>query len=239
MTIPIAIAAWDAHHRQQLALQRALANNELIRDSRRRLVRAADDERRRVERNLHDGAQQQLVAVTMQLRLLQSQRDDLPEIEPLVAELESSLTNLRELAHGLYPPLLRSRGLSDALKAAANRSPLRVTVTTDGVGRHDVDLEAAIYFCCLEALQNAAKYAGEAATVQIEVAEADGVIRGSISDDGPGFSAESARDGLGLRNMEDRIGAVGGDLQIEARHGTRIQFVVPGHSGEQHLRPRG
>ena len=231
LTMTVGIGAFDAHERQTQALTRALRSNALIRDSRARLVRAGDDERRRLERNLHDGAQQQLVAVAMELRLLKSARPtdeaDLAErIEPLVAGLEDALENLRETAHGIYPPLLRSRGLGEALGAAGRRASLPVTVSVD-VARQSEEIEAAVYFCCLEAIQNATKHAGPDATVTIEIAVADGRLQGSVADDGPGFDTVENDGGEGLRNMEDRIGAVGGDLRIDGNGGARIEFEIP------------
>ncbi|GJM37502.1 MAG: hypothetical protein DHS20C19_08690 [Acidimicrobiales bacterium] len=226
MTVPVGIGTFDAHDRQTQALRRALRTNALIRDSRTRLVQAADDERRRLERDLHDGAQQQLVAVAMELRLLRSATGMDAEIDPLVDELESALENLRELAHGIYPPLLRSRGLTEALGAAGRRSPLTVAIDVD-VERHDAEIEAAIYFCCLEAIQNATKHAGPNATISIEIGETTNLITGSVSDDGPGFAPDPDAVGVGLRNMEDRIGAVGGDLAITNDNGTRVAFTIP------------
>ena len=227
MTVPLGIGTFDAHDRQTQALRRALRTNALIRDSRTRLVQAADDERRKLERDLHDGAQQQLVAVAMELRLLRSTSGLGDDIDPLVDELESALENLRELAHGIYPPLLRSRGLGEALGAAGRRAPLPVAVHVD-LDRHDPEVEAAIYFCCLEAIQNATKHAGTDATVEIRIDEEDSTIRGSVTDDGPGFAIGADEvAGVGLRNMEDRIGAVGGDLHVRGDDGTCVTFTIP------------
>lgn len=226
MTIAVAIGTWDAHERQEDALETALTNNELIRDSRARLVTAADNERSRIERNLHDGAQQQLVAVAMELRLLRSTRDEGEELDPLIGELESALENLRELAHGIYPPLLRSRGLAEAINAAAVRSPLQVRSHVVDQ-RFDPAIEAAVYFCCLEALTNATKHAGTGAEVAITIDLTDGTLSGVIHDNGPGFTAAPDDWGTGLRNMEDRIVAAGGELTIDDADGTRVSFTVP------------
>ncbi|MEM8707616.1 MAG: histidine kinase [Actinomycetota bacterium] len=226
MTAPFLIGAWDAHERQRETLRQALEANELIQDSRRRLVRAADDERRRVERNLHDGAQQQLVAVAMQLRLLRTQIDEPDTIDPVVDDLEHALEELRDLAHGLYPPLLRSRGLGEALRSIGRRSPIDIDVSAVE-GRFPADIEAAVYFCCVEAVQNATKHAGEQAKVIIELDLIEGELRGSVADDGPGFEPSDAEGGVGLRNMEDRIGAVGGRLWIDTDAGTTVRFHLP------------
>ena len=233
MCVPIALGAWDAHERQTRALQTALESNELIRDSRRRLVRAADDERQRIERDLHDGAQQQIVAATMRLRLRRSEVADGEALDPIIGELEAALEGLRDLAHGIYPPLLRSRGLGEALAAAARRSPLTVTTAVDGVERFEPEIEAAVYFCCIEALQNAAKHAGADATVHVRLAVDDGQLVGAVADSGPGFDGGDAangvglRNGMGLRNMEDRIGAVGGTLRIDGSDGATVEFAIP------------
>lgn len=228
MTAPFLIGAWDAHERQRDTLRQALEANELIQDSRRRLVRAADDERRRVERNLHDGAQQQLVAVAMQLRLLRTQIDEPDVIDPVVDDLEHALEELRDLAHGLYPPLLRSRGLGEALRSIGRRSPIEVEVVAPD-RRFPADIEAAVYFCCVEAVQNATKHAGDRPTVRIDLHASDGELKGSVADDGPGFdpSTDTIGAGSGLRNMEDRIGAVGGILWVDVAAGTTVRFQVP------------
>jgi signal transduction histidine kinase len=136
---------------------------------------------------------------------------------------------LRELAHGIYPPLLRDRGIAEALRAAANRSPLATIVETDELGRFDTELEAAVYFCCLEAMQNAGKHAGEGSTITIVVRrEADEVFF-SIADDGAGFDTTAFAGGHGFENMGDRLGAIGGRLQVESTVGvgTTISGWLP------------
>lgn len=234
VTIAIAMATWDTHERQQRRSEEQRAAARLIRESRARLVRAADEERSRIERNLHDGAQQQLVALTMEMRLLKSTRGLADELDPLVNDLESAMENLRELAHGIYPPLLRSRGLTEALRAAGLRSPCNVEVDAPP-DRFDPAIEAAVYFCCLEALQNAAKHAGPGAHVIVRLSRdgnaqaGDGdVLAGLICDDGPGFSRASSG-GVGLRNMEDRIVAVGGtfDAGGDGTSGGVVRFSIP------------
>ena len=133
--------------------------------SRLRIVTTADESRRQIERNLHDGAQQHLVALAVKVGLVKTLLGSDPDtatlmVDELRGDVQAALDELRELAHGIYPPLLRDRGLGEALLNAANRSPLRTMVSADGVQRHDTDIEAAVYFCCLEAMQNAGKYAG-------------------------------------------------------------------------------
>jgi len=202
--------------------------------SRGRLVAAADAERRRIERNLHDGAQQHLVALSVKVRLLEQFAERDPErakalMNQLQQDVASAIEDLRALAHGIYPPLLSSAGLSVAMSAACRRSPLPATLNADGVGRHAPQIEAAVYFCCLEAMQNAAKHAGPGATARVRIWEETGGLLFEVSDDGAGFETSRLADGAGLTNMRDRLGAVGGTLRVESdgAHGTRIQGVVP------------
>ena len=204
-----------------------------LRQSRARVVASGDAERRRVERNLHDGAQQHLVAMAVNLRLARDIIADEPQaaaemLDQLADDVKGTIQELRELAHGIYPPLLADSGLGEALRAAGNRSPLAVTVATDGIGRYTPDIEAAIYFCCLEALQNAAKHAPQA-TVQVRVWEDSGGLLFSVSDDGPGFDAAAAGRGHGFVNMADRLGAIGGTVRWESRpgQGARVLGTVP------------
>ncbi|MGH8976038.1 MAG: histidine kinase, partial [Acidimicrobiia bacterium] len=201
---------------------------EELRASRARIVATADAERRRIERNLHDGVQQHLVALAVNLRLARSGLSDDPEgsaaiLDQLAGDVRTTIEDLRNLAHGIYPPLLRDSGLPAALQAAATRSPLPVAVLADGVGRHARELEAAIYFCCLEALQNAAKHA-PGASVEVRLWEEAGELRFEVADDGPGFAPGGAKTGQGLVNMTDRIAAVGGVAGWESApgRGTRV-----------------
>ena len=201
--------------------------------SRGRLVAAADAERRRIERNLHDGAQQHLVALSVKVRLLEqfAERDPARArslMNQLQEDVGSAIEELRSLAHGIYPPLLSSAGLGVAMSAACRRAPLPATVDADGVGRHAPEIEAAVYFCCLEALQNAAKYAGAAATARVRIWEDASGLLFEVCDDGEGFETNRHADGAGLTNMRDRLGAVGGSLRVESSGtGTRIHGVVP------------
>jgi signal transduction histidine kinase len=204
-----------------------------LRQSRARIVASGDAERRRVERNLHDGAQQHLVAMAVNLRLARDIVADDPEaasemLDQLADDVKDTIQELRELAHGIYPPLLADSGLGEALRAAGNRSPLAVTVATEGIGRYTPDIEAAIYFCCLEALQNAGKHAPQA-HVQVRVWEESGGLLFSVSDDGPGFDAAAARKGHGFVNMADRLGAIGGTVRWESQpgHGAQVLGTVP------------
>ncbi len=214
--------------------ERLAAHDAEMRASRARIVTASDEARRNVERDLHDGAQQYLVL--LQLRLGQARR--ILEIDPsqaaaaideASADLAHALAELRDLAHGIYPAVLESDGLPGALQAAAERSSMPVTVETDGVGRYAQELEAAIYFCCLEALQNAAKHAGEGAKATVRLSQSDGQVRFEVGDDGRGYDAAVMGPSTGLQNMADRIGALGGELEIESAQGvgTTVRGAVP------------
>jgi signal transduction histidine kinase len=207
-----------------------------LRASRARVVAAADAERRRIERDLHDGAQQHLIGLAVHLRLARDLADSEPAktkeiLDSLGDNVQEALDELRDLAHGIYPPLLQDRGLADALAAAAGRASVRTRVDTDGVGRYDPDIEAAVYFCCLEALQNASKYAGDGATATVRVREDVGgsTLVFEVSDDGAGFDATDARSGVGITNMRDRVGAIGGSLRVEsaAGEGAAISGRIP------------
>ena len=204
-----------------------------LRASRRRLVQAQDAERQRIERNLHDGAQQQLIALRIQLGLLDAVADDPAGVREAAGELKAGLSaaldDLRALARGIYPPLLADQGLAAAVAAQARRAALPVRVDAGGVGRYPRDSEAAVYFCILEALQNTAKYAG-ASTASVALAAPGGHLEFTVTDDGTGFDvATAARHGTGLQGMTDRIAAVGGTLAIDSApgQGTTITGRLP------------
>src|SRR5215471_18222029 len=217
-----------------------LSNAGLIEDlraSRQRLVAAQDEERRRIERNIHDGAQQDLVAMAIKLRLAGMTVDDDPvEAKEIIGELQAdtagALENLRDLARGIYPPLLADLGLAAALSAQAGKSAVPVTVETDGIGRFSQDTEAAVYFCCLEALQNIAKYA-QASSARICLQAQNGTLRLTVSDDGAGYDARHTPLGSGQRNMADRLSALGGRLEVRSApgQGTTITAELPSAPG--------
>jgi signal transduction histidine kinase len=167
-----------------------------LRASRRRLVEAQDAERRKIERNLHDGAQQQLIAVTIQLALLAESADDPGAVRELAAVVKdgvrAALDELRDLARGIYPPLLADQGLLPALQAQARKAPLPVQIDADGIGRYPQDAEAAVYFCTLEALQNIAKYAS-ASRAKVGLSCSDGSLEFTVTDDGTGFDTATTR----------------------------------------------
>jgi signal transduction histidine kinase len=194
-----------------------------LRASRRRLVQAQDSERQRLERNLHDGAQQQLVALAVQLRLLDDAAGDFGGIKELTAGLRSglqaALEDLRALARGIYPPLLADQGLAAALRAQATKAPLPVSIEADGVGRYPRDAEAAVYFCTLEALQNVAKYA-QATQATVSLSCLGGHLVFAVADDGAGFDTTTATQGTGLQGMADRLAALGGALHIHSQPGS-------------------
>jgi signal transduction histidine kinase len=204
-----------------------------LRESRARIVATADAERRRLERDLHDGAQQHLVALAVNLRLATDIIADDPAsgmemLDQMVEDVQATIREVRELAHGIYPPLLAGGGLAEALRAAANRAAIPVTVTAEGVGRYSQDIETAVYFCCLEALQNVGKHAPEA-TAQVRLWEESGGLLFSVSDDGPGFDVARAKAGHGFMNMSDRLGAIGGTVRWESQpgRGTTVTGSVP------------
>jgi signal transduction histidine kinase len=208
--------------------------NADLQASRARLVSTADAERRRIERDLHDGAQQHLVAIAVGLRLVrdtaqeQGNDADVELLDELDRGVRESISALRDLAHGIYPPLLRDAGLGDALRAAAARGARPVQVLARDVGRHPEPIEAAVYFCCLEAVANAAKHAPEG-TVRLTLEQRDGGLRFEVADTGPGFDPATTAPGAGRQNMADRLGAVGGSVRwISAPGaGTTVTGVVP------------
>ncbi|MGI8875669.1 MAG: ATP-binding protein [Egibacteraceae bacterium] len=192
---------------------------EELRASRQRLVAAQDEARRRLERNLHDGAQQQLVALKVRLGLVErlvAKGQPVGELlGQLRADTDDAIDTLRDLARGIYPPLLAAEGLQAALVAQARKAAVPVQVTADGTGRYSQGVEAAVYFCCLEALQNIAKYAG-ASRASIALEASDGHLIFRVADDGAGFDPAVTAMGAGLANMTDRIDALGGTVSIES-----------------------
>jgi signal transduction histidine kinase len=208
------------------------ATIEELRASRRRLVKAQDEERRKIERNLHDGAQQQLVALSIQLGLLEESAEDAASVRQLTPELQKSaraaLDDLRALARGIYPPLLADQGLVLALQAQARKTVVPVTIEADGIQRYPQDVEATVYFCALEALQNIAKYA-DASRADVGLSCSGGSLQFTITDDGTGFDTNTARDGTGLQGMADRLAALGGTLHLRSQpgQGTTVSGRLP------------
>jgi signal transduction histidine kinase len=200
----------------------------------RRRILAEEAERQRIERNLHDGAQQRLIALRVKLAVVHDLLEtESPEgaqmLAALDAELERAIEDIREVAQDLHPRLLADLGLPGALRSAARRSPYHVTVNAPDIGRYSLEVETAVHYCCLEALQNATKHAGPSAPVAIKLRDENGTLHFEVSDQGRGFDLDDENIGSGLRNMEDRISAVGGQLSIESQPGagTRIIGTVP------------
>jgi signal transduction histidine kinase len=207
---------------------------ETMRDlerSRARLVRAADEERRKFERNLHDGAQQQLIAIKIRLELAAdatadgATRDRLVEIAD---NAEGALEEIRAVSHGLYPQLLSDSGLVAALQSIQRRTPVPLRLDADGVGRYSPEVESAVYYSCLEAIQNATKHGGPNLHISVMLRQDGDEFRFDVEDDGAGFEAELVT-GTGLQNMQDRLGAVGGRLTVRTApsQGTRVSGRVP------------
>jgi signal transduction histidine kinase len=218
----------------QASLETLRERNEQLQASRRRIVTAADESRRRIERNLHDGAQQHLVALAVKVGLARQLVESDPAtvmtmLEELRGDVQTTLAELRELAHGIYPPLLRDRGLAEALRTAANRAVLPTEVTSEGIERYPTETEAAVYFCCLEAMQNAGKHAGDGSSIKVTITVDDRHLDFTVADDGAGFDPVGAEEGHGFVNMRDRLGAVGGTLTVESApgKGTKIIGRIP------------
>jgi len=202
---------------------------EELRESRRRIVTAQDERAKALERNLHDGAQQQLVALAVKQRLAGALVDRDPEkakamLADIQTETQEALETLRDLARGIYPPLLADRGLAAALEAQARKGAVPVEVAADGVGRYPQELEAVAYFCCLEALQNVAKYANASHAV-VRLSEGGGRLVFEVEDDGSGFEPGLTRYGTGLQGMADRLDAVRGSLEVRSAPGRGTMVV--------------
>lgn len=218
----------------EATLEEVQRKNAELQESRARIVASGDAERRKIERNLHDGAQQHLVALAVKLRLIQRLGDAdaaqaLGMVEEARTDVLATIEEVRALAHGIYPPLLMDRGLPEALHAAAGRCTLPTTVDAAGIGRYAQDVEAAVYFCCLEALQNAGKHAGDEATISVVVAADDDELRFEVHDTGAGFELGEGVRGHGFVNMADRLGAIGGSIEVWSApgQGTLITGRIP------------
>jgi signal transduction histidine kinase len=202
-----------------------------LRDSRSRIVVSGQQERLRLERNLHDGAQQRLFSIQLKLTAVRAQARD-PQLaralDELTADTAATVDELRSLAHGLYPTVLRERGLADALRAAARGAAVPVRVD-GGIGRAAPSVEEAVYYCVLEAIQNTAKHGGTGARVTVRLEHEGRDLRFWVTDDGAGFDPAQGADGIGLMSMRDRIGAAGGTLDVVSRpgEGTAVLGVVP------------
>jgi signal transduction histidine kinase len=213
-----------------------LATSRELRASRRRIVLSVEDERRRLERDLHDGAQQRLIALRIQLGVAAELVAHEPQassrlLSELAGEAQGALDELRDLAHGIYPPVLVDEGLEAAIQALAvdTQTQARTRLDLPGLRRHDPEVEAAVYFTCMEAVQNAVKHAGAQATVTIQLRERRGGLYFEVRDTGCGFDTRSQRAIGGVVNMRDRVGAAGGEIEILSRtgRGTTVMGSVP------------
>jgi len=222
-----------------LALRNAGLTDELkyrmaeLSASRRRIVAASDEERRRLERNIHAGAQQQLVALSVMVHLAETTLDDDKEgarslVAQAHADAKEAVENLRDLARRIYPPFLVEHGLVAALEARVRRVAVPVTVQADAIGRYSNEAEAAVYFCALEAVANVAKYA-RASQATVRLTGHDGALEFSVTDNGIGFDLQSAASGSGLQGMADRMAAFGGELQVSSgpARGTTVTGRLP------------
>ncbi len=226
----IVVTALQHSSRLQTSLAETIEANRALRISRARLVAATDRERRRVERDLHDGVQARLIAMGLRVRLAEDLVSRDPEeaaavLGALRQDVHAAHEELRDIGHGVYPPVLTQHGLGAALAAAADRCPLPVSLEVAGLGRFAPDAEAAIYFCCVEALQNAAKHAGATATVKVVVQPDNAHLDFLVSDDGQGFDLDGVVGGVGLDNMRDRVGAAGGVVEVRSAVGSGTSII--------------
>jgi len=233
----------NAHNSARLTrtLNEVLEANDQLRvseralhESRARLVAATDGERRRIARDLHDGGQQRLISMALEVQRARRLVTSNPAgadalLERLSGELQESMAELRNLAHGVYPAVLTDHGLREALSELAARAPCHLLVEIGCLPRCAPAVEASVYWCCVEALHNVAKHAGEGARARLRVApgEAETLIF-AVENEGTGFDPSTVKRGRGLSNMADRIGAVGGELKVSSARGwVRVHGVVP------------
>jgi signal transduction histidine kinase len=203
-----------------------------VHSSRARIAAASARERLRLERDLHDGAQQRLFAIQTKVDALRSDTSDealARELEEIDEDLVATVAELRSLAHGLYPATLRERGVADALRSVAQTAPIPIEVVDRGIGRLAEPVEEAIYFSAREAIQNATKHAGRGAKVVVTLERVDGSLVFAVADDGVGLGNGERHDGMGITSMRDRVGAVGGRLEITSRprRGTVVRGSIP------------
>jgi len=217
----------------QARVERLSRQADELRASRARIVAAHDAERRRLERNIHDGAQQHLVALAVKLRLAKGLvAKDPAKASTMLTELrdqtELARGTLLDLASGIYPAVLEERGIAAALEEQADAAGTPLAMDADGIERLSIETEAAVYFVCLEAVQNATKYA-RASMVRVRLSRIDGQLTFEISDDGVGFDASREGIGSGLRNMRDRLAAFDGQVELESSpgSGTRVRGRIP------------
>lgn len=221
----------ETNHVRLRGLERVQAAHDELRRSRARVVTAADAERERIERNIHDGAQQRLVVLAVRLQLAsqlsqQGQTLDSEALDQLHGEARGAIDELRELARGIYPAVLTERGIADAIRHLARSVPVSVEVLCTDIDLADADFDvAATYFVCAEALQNVTKHAA-AGSVSVEIERLSGWVSTTIADDGQGFDTDHVAASHGLLNMADRAGAAGGSLSITSDRGTGTTIVL-------------
>jgi signal transduction histidine kinase len=210
------------------------ASHRDLEASRSRLAAATAMERQRIERDLHDSAQQQLVTLRVRLELAAERLAADPSagaelLRELGPEIDEIVDGIRSLARNIYPPLLAESGLDAALRSAALRASVPVSVSAKEIARHPIEIESAVYFCCLEAMQNAAKHADGLSRVSVSVVEDDRRLRFEVADDGCGLPASTNGDGAGLTNMRDRLAAVRGVLVLDSAPGlgTTVRGTIP------------
>jgi PAS domain S-box-containing protein len=205
---------------------------EELRQSRARILDAGARERLRLERDLHDGAQNTLVAIELKLALARQETGDgagATRLEDISDRMRAAIEEVRALAHGIYPRELRDGGLDQALRSLADAAPVDARLIAEDVGRQAPAVEEAVYFCAREAIQNAAKHAGTGAHVTLSLTRREGVLELEVRDDGPGFDPSRQAGGYGLASMRDRIAAVGGEFETVSApgRGARIRSIVP------------
>ncbi len=225
LTVQVSFIGVIAHQNNTI---HAASHHELAR-SRRRIVEAADNERSRIERDLHDGAQQQLVAAAMRLRLLETRLEEDPtlaaDVLEVVTHLDGAIDDLRELARGIYPPLLKTRGLPDTLEAACRRIGSPMDIRLEAIGRLDPSAEIAVYYTALEALANAQKHA-PGARISLDLRRTGDQVVLAVSDDGPGFELGVGDHQGGLTNIVDRVTSIGGEVAIDTAPGRGTLVTV-------------
>ena len=217
----------------QARLEQISCQANEIRTSRQRIVAAQDAERRRLERDIHDGAQQHLVALAVKLNLAKTMAKRKPEkandvVDQLGKEMDDALRTLDELARGIYPPLLEREGIAAALRARTATAPLDVAIEDRTTMRFAPEVELAVYFCILEALQNTTKYAQAARAVVTLESDHDGLTF-SASDDGVGFDPATTPQGSGTQGMSDRLATIGGTIEVASvpGAGTTVTGTIP------------
>jgi signal transduction histidine kinase len=229
-----ALALYDPAINQDSDIVRSVVATALmvddLRASRARIAEATHEGRVSIERDLHDGAQPLLSALVIKLGIARDMATD-PELRALLDEAgddtAAAVEELRRLARGIYPPVLRERGVAEALRAYALTAPVSVRVGGEAPGSDTA--QAAVYYAALEAIQNAIKHGGEGVHVDVQLERSNGRLAFTVTDDGSGFEASSVTGGVGLTSMDDRVSALGGELAVSSSpgRGTTVRGWVP------------